>query len=485
MDNLQESTYTYAGAPIYKEGVTPTFSNTYSILQKKSVDMRIRPSMHLNTYLTLLILMLTCITARSQSESTRVEVTSLEELINLAKERNPDLKSYILNVEKSSYDFKISKATLLPSISGSFSGQKNIDLATTPVPGEFFGQPGTTVNAQFGQQYAYNAGISVNKVLLDWQSNLKVKMAKLTLKTSESQRDAYLIVLHQLIATNYYSILIAKRAIVLAEKDLEIADSVLVISEQKFEEGLIDASTINLAKINSNLAKQNLHSSKQLYSNTCNDIKVLLGLNEKDTLQIVANSSLSLPPMYSVSELAPEERIKLASLSEQQAQYQVAIQKSMYLPKLSLNGYYGKQQFREDFGLDLGNNTWSNYSFVGFNLSVPIFNGFAYRNKLKISKIDLNLSEIELNKANLESHSQDIKLVEEYRTSISNTKLALEAFQLYEENERLALQKYSEGVISLDRYFNAFEDYLKSENAYLNGLLTTYSLYSQIIPRVQ
>ncbi|MDX2062607.1 MAG: TolC family protein, partial [Bacteroidia bacterium] len=148
-------------------------------------------------------------------------------------------------------------------------------------------------------------------------------------------------------------------------------------------------------------------------------------------------------------------------------------------------GYYGKQQFREDFGLDLGNNTWSNYSFVGFNLSVPIFNGFAYRNKLKISKIDLNLSEIELNKANLESHSQDIKLVEEYRTSISNTKLALEAFQLYEENERLALQKYSEGVISLDRYFNAFEDYLKSENAYLNGLLTTYSLYSQIIPRVQ
>ena len=447
--------------------------------------MRIRPSRHLNTCITLLILMITCITARSQSESILVEVTSLEELIKLARARNPDLNSYILNVEKSNYDVKTSKAALLPSISGSFSGQKNIDLATTPVPGEFFGQPGTTVDAQFGQQYAYNAGISVNKALLDWQSSLKIKIAELSLKTSESQRDAYLILLDQLVATNYYSILISKRAISLAEKDLEIADSVLVIIEQKFKEGLIDASAINQARINSNLSKQNLNNSKQLYRNTCIDLKVLLGLHEKDTLQIVASYSLTVPPVYSVSALAPQERIKLASLSQQQAQYQVAIQKSMFVPKLSLNGYYGKQQFREDFGLDLGNKTWSNYSFVGFNLSVPIFNGFANRNKLKTSKIDLNLSEIELNKINIESNLQDLKLIEEYRTSITNTELALEAFQLYEENERLALQKYSEGVISLDRYFNAFEDYLKSENVYLNALLTTYSLYSQIIPRVQ
>ena len=80
---------------------------------------------------------------------------------------------------------------------------------------------------------------------------------------------------------------------------------------------------------------------------------------------------------------------------------------------------------------------------------------------------------------------QDTQLIEEYHTSIKNTHLSMEAFQLYEQNERLTLQKYSEGMISLDRYLYAFEDYLKAENAFLNTLLNTYSYYSQIKPRIQ
>jgi outer membrane protein len=447
--------------------------------------MKIKISRASNMHIMFLFFMIICISAGAQSNSILVEVASLEELLKLTRTRNPDLRSYMLNVEKSSYDVKASRAAYLPNVTGSFGGQTNFELPTTPVPGELFGQPGSTVNAQFGQNYAYNAGINLNMSLIDWQSTLKVKMAKLTYEAAEVQQDAYLEILDQQVNLNYYSMLISKRAIALAEKDLEIADSIAFISEQKFREGLLDAVAVNQARINSNVTKQNLNNSRQLYKNSNNELKLLLGLREVDSLKVLENFRYKLPPMYSTSELKPDENIRLASLNQQQAQNQTNIQKSMFVPKLSLYGYYGKQQFREDFGIDFGNNAWSNYSYLGLSLSIPVFNGFSNSNKLKASKVDLERAENELNKTNLQSRMQDARLIEEYHTSLRNTQLALEAFQLYEQNERLTLQKYSEGLISLDRYLYAFEDYVDAENIFLNTLLNTYSYYSQIIPRIQ
>lgn len=421
----------------------------------------------------------------AQSDAICVEVSSLEDLLSLARKQNPNLKSYELNVMKSGYEIRASKAAYLPSITGTFNGQNYLDLATTPVPGELFGQPGSTVNAQFGQEYAYNAGVTITKSLLDWQSALKVKMANLTYETAEARKDAYLQLLDQQVSLNYYSLLISKRAISLAERDMEIADSMVLFSEQKFSEGLLDVLAVNQTRINSNVTNQNLNNSKQLYSRSMNELKLLLGLGEEDSLMIIGNINYELPPKCSIQELGPNEEIRLARLGKQQAQNQLDIQKSLFIPKLSLSGYLGKQQFGEDFGIDFGDNSWTNYSYIGLNVSVPIFTGLYTQNKLRASKVDLELAENELDKVNLERQIQDAQLIEEYHTSLNNAGLALEAFQLYEKNERLTLQKYSEGLISLDRYLYAFEDYLKAENAFLNSLLNTYSYYSQITPRIQ
>jgi outer membrane protein TolC len=310
-------------------------------------------------------------------------------------------------------------------------------------------------------------------------------MAQLTLEAAEVQQDAYFQLLNQQVSLNYYSLLIAKRAIALAEKDIEVADSIASLGEQRFQEGLVDALVVNQARINANVTKQNLNSSKQLYENSNNELKLLLGLGDDDTLKVLANIQYELPLMYGASELKPDDNIRLASLNKDQAQNQVKIQKSMFLPKVSIASYYGKQQFVENFEIDFGNSTWSNYRYLGLNLSLPILTGFSNQNKLKASRVDLELAENELTKTNLKSQMQDTQLIEEYHTSIKNTHLATEAFQLYEQNERLTLQKYSEGMISLDRYLNAFQDYLKAEHAFLNTLLNTYSYYSQIKPRIQ
>lgn len=421
----------------------------------------------------------------AQQQFQTVELTSLEAAQKMAQKNNPDLKSYNLDLEKSRLDVKVARSSLLPSITGNFSGQKNLELATTPLPGEIFGQPGTTINAQFGREYTYNAGLSLTKSLLDWQAALKVKMARLNVETAEVQQESYLQLLDQQVTLNYYSALIAKRAIALAGKDKDLADSIVFLSRKKFDEGLLDALAVNQAKINATVVNQNLNNSEQLYAQSIGELKLLTGLDEQDSVKLTAQIQYNLPSAYVVEDLAPDKEIRLAELNAQQAENQVRLQKSMFVPRLTFNGYFGKQQFRDDFGLEFSDNSWSSYSYLGLNLSVPVFTGLSNYNKFRSSRVDFQRAENDLKAASAESQVTDSQLIRKYHTNLRNAQLALEAFRLYEENEQLTFQKYREGLLSLDRYLNAFEDYLKAENAFLNTLLDTYAYYSQIIPRLQ
>jgi len=57
------------------------------------------------------------------------------------------------------------------------------------------------------------------------------------------------------------------------------------------------------------------------------------------------------------------------------------------------------------------------------------------------------------------------------------TNTSKKSFELYGNNLLLNLQKFNEGIISIDIYYKAFDDYLKSENIYLSNLSTL--LYNQ------
>jgi hypothetical protein len=58
-----------------------------------------------------------------------------------------------------------------------------------------------------------------------------------------------------------------------------------------------------------------------------------------------------------------------------------------------------------------------------------------------------------------------------------------ENFRLTEENSEIALQKYKQGISSIDEYFNSFDDYLNAQSAYLATLSKTYGYYSTILSR--
>ncbi len=215
------------------------------------------------------------------------------------------------------------------------------------------------------------------------------------------------------------------------------------------------------------------------------ELKKLFGMDASDKLILAGKFDYRNTVLLGIQQLQSSSQVKHAGLQLDQADIQLKTSKASLLPSLSLNSYFGRQQFRNDFGVGFGENDWNTHSYLALNLSIPIFTGFNTRSRINIDKVNKQIAQNE--KREVEQHAtlEDEKLLADYKLSLNDAEAALETYLLYKENHELTFQKYEEGLISLDSYHSVFEDYLRAENAYLNTLSTLYTYYSQILPRIQ
>jgi len=342
--------------------------------------------------LSTLVILLNSISVNAQDEILNVNLTSLEEAWELAITENPDYQTYKVNQEKANADYKRSKSYLYPTVYGTFSGQKNLAIATTPVPGEIFGQPGQTVDAQFGQDFVFNAGISMSKDLFDRESYLQSEIAKVSTEISENQTEGFEQQLKEQVSLYYHTALVAKRAVEIGESDFAVSDSILVLTEHKYNEGLIDEISLNLAKINKNGVKQSLNSNRRLMNQCEVELMKLLGMSANGTLFIQDTIDYYLPGSFAVESFVPDPKVTSSILELEQSDLQVKADKWTLMPTLSINGYWGTQQNRENSSISFDGSAWTGYSYISLNLSVPIFTGFNNRSKIKSSKLNQQIA---------------------------------------------------------------------------------------------
>jgi outer membrane protein TolC len=400
-------------------------------------------------------------------------------LWKLAINKNSSQKIFQLQNQQAKLDYNASRNYLLPQISGSFSGQNNTELATTPVPGELVGKPNTTQFLQFGNQYVYNTGVNISKSLIDWQAKAKSKIAKENIVLNTTKQSANEQNLKTQIAQSYFTSLVAKKAIEISEKDLKISDSILLITNQKFQQGLVDAILVNQAIINRNTILLSIYQSKELYKNALVSIKILAGMSEYTHIYLKPPYQIESLYNADITAVEQDKNVLVYSHNLEIQKWQYKMSKAAFLPKFSINSYWGYQQFRDNFGIDFESNSWRDYRYIALNMSVPIFTGFANKNKKKSNNIQTEIVKQQYIAAVEQSKINDQSLQETINNYLLISNTSKKSFELYGNNLQLNFQKYIEGVISVDIYFKAFDDYLKSENTYLNNLSTL--LYNQAI----
>jgi outer membrane protein TolC len=412
-----------------------------------------------------------------------IQLADITDAWSVALKNNPNKQVYDLNVQKAKADFKTAESFLYPTVSASATGQDNLAIAVTPVPGAIVNQPGKTLYLKFGKQYVYNGGFTVSRTLLNWQAMAQARTAKNNIALNQAQADAYVQALKQQTAQYYYTALVAKAAVEISSNDLSVADSVVKTIQQRLNEGLTDSASVNSALINYNQVLQNKLQNQELLDESLQNLRMALGVANSNTFIIKQKVNLTAYEDAGYPALGTDKNLLVYPHQLTIAELNEKAQKNAYTPQLSLSAYLGKQQFGDDLVPSFSNGAWVNYQYVGLNINVPIFTGFSTKNKIKSAEVSKSITEQQYKAAQQQSQANDsivLARAANYRTMCA---ASADNFKLYYANCQLNKQKFEEGMISIDVYLKSFQDYLNAENTHLNNLSSLYSNYAVILSR--
>ena len=415
-----------------------------------------------------------------------ISLGSVTDAVALALKSNPTYNVYQAQVRQAQQNYGAQLGTLLPQLSGSFSGTDNLHLAVTPIPGILIGQPGTTYYAQFGKAYTYNTGLTLSADVFNWQNILQTGIAKGNIALNQLQQNLFKQTLTEQVARAYFTALVAKASLAIANRDEALADTLKTLSQQRFAEGAADALAVNQSAINYNNIEQNKLQSQQLYNTADANLRVLLGVANGASLQLAQSMDVPISQSKVLTDdiaLGADNNVAVARQQYQQATRQRKAQWAAGLPKLSATFYVGGQQYHDDFTVDLHPDAFSAYRYIGINLTVPLFTGLSNWHKYKSAQEGEYISKNKLDDTERQTAINDALLLQNQQDYTRMLRSAEANYNLYSQNLKLNAQKYAEGVIALDVYLKAFDDYLKAENNYLTLASQLFAVKATLISR--
>lgn len=323
------------------------------------------------------------------------DIWSLQRCVDYAIENNLTVKNSRLQVDQAELDVTSAKDAFLPSLSASASEGFN------------FGR-GLTVDNTYADRNTSNFqwGVSMSLPLFQGLSDVR------QLKVAKSSMAQYLLEFEA--AKDDLTLnVIAQYLQVLYNKELtESAKSQLAYStyEVKRQKALVEAGKVAEAYLYDAEAQQAQDSLQVITAE--NDVRVAL-VNLANLLQLpsadgfdvspVGDGNPELPGPDVVYSRALEHNNSILSARQgiKTAREQVSYARSGYMPRLSFDAsvgssYYTVSGFDNDsFGTQMRNN-FSTY--LGFRLSIPIFDAFSTRNSVRRAKLQETSARLELDR---------------------------------------------------------------------------------------
>ena len=417
---------------------------------------------------------------------------SLQQCVQTAVEKNINVQTARIDQKKSGYKVSETRAALLPKINISGNFQDNLVLPTTVLPGEIFGQPGTSIAAKMGTNYNTSASISLNQVLYNQTALIALKLSKKSAALNtlgiEKAREEQAFEVSKL----YFLSLTTARQKQLLDENITRTKHLSDIIKIQVDNGMSKQVDYERASVN----LENLYTQ---LSNTEATLEQQLNLI-KYTLEIPIGESIALTdtaemPLLSVSlelttDFANHIDIQMLESQKEINSLNQKMIKSGYLPSLSFTGQYANQGMRQEFKnyfQSSPENNWFGSSYIGLTLSIPVFDGMEKRSKSRQAKLDVQKTEITLE--NTQKH-----FGVNYQNTLNNYQNQKNNVQRQKQNIALAGNVYKETALKYREGLSTMSDLLQDEMAlndaqanYLNALynfkedeLTIMSLNGEI-----
>lgn len=421
------------------------------------------------------IIILLTLTFALGANAQAVKSLTLKEAINYALENKAEAKKAKLQVENSEYQIQEVRSQALPQISANGSLTYNPVLQTTVIDGANFGQPGSTIQANFGQKWNSTAGVSLTQAIFDQTVFTGLKAAKSTREFYQINEQLTVEQVIERVANNYYQVYVQRQKLTVIDSTYKNTTKVKNIIKGQFDNGLakkIDLDRILVKISNINTQRQQVLNAVQIQENA---LKFYMGMPIETQIEIPQTAfEVSPQSLSEIPNTANRTEYLLLKKQEQLLNYQKKAVEAGYYPTLSLSAgynYIGQGPKMPIGGKPSEGVYWSDFSSIGLNLKVPIFTGFGTRAKVRQADIDLRTIKEDINDTKL---SLDLAFANA-KTQIDNS---LTTINNQRENAQLAKEvldntrnNYVQGLASLTDLLDAENSLTEAQNNYTSAIL--------------
>jgi outer membrane protein len=398
---------------------------------------------------------------------------SLDEAQEYALMNNLTIKTSKLSIEAAKMSTWEAISAGLPKLDGSASFNDNLKIMTTLMPGDFFGQPGTYVPVQFGQQFNTSYGVQASTLLFNASYFVGIQTAKLAESLSSESLEKSEIDIKSTVASTYYLILISAESIRILDENKKVLEETLGSTRAMYEVGMAEQTDVDQMGSTVSMVDNTKKSMERNLELNYNLLRFQLGLQPETELTLTQTledflEEISITTINSQDfNLKGNIDYRLLTSQEKMSELSVKMSKSEVLPTLSAFYTYTES----GMGNELSDLSWFPSSMVGFQFSVPIFaSGQRYS---KIKRTQIELEKTRTNKALI---SDQLYMQEkQLRYNLINSN---EQFLSQKDNVELAKRvynsvqnKYNQGVASSLDLSQANGNYLDAENNYISSLM--------------
>lgn len=338
------------------------------------------------------LVIITIFSALLFGQTKQTTVLTLDQAVNLALEKNADLKIASLEVNKSEQKLREARSGLFPKLDLSGQYQRYIDKPVIFLPA---GSPlGSTLT--IGSDNSYTAAASLTVPLFAWSLYESIGLASDGLDIT---KQIYISVKNSIVVDVKKAFLAA----ILARETKTVMQQSLTNAEENLEHvkklnsgGTLSDYDVLRAEVQVENLKPVVLQMENNYTLSLEALKVAIGLNAMDDIDISGDiefqASYQIPTEQSVIDELLRNNPQLAILDKQVqlSNRTISVEQSAYLPTLSGFGNYQYQSQANDF--KFSDYKWVKTFALGFQIQLPIFNGFKTQARVSQAEINLNQS---------------------------------------------------------------------------------------------
>jgi outer membrane protein TolC len=276
---------------------------------------------------------------------------------------------------------------------------------------------------------------------------------------------------------SYYSLLVNEEKSKLLDLNISRLDSTYKETQQLFKNGFVEQIDLNRLQVTLNNLKAEKQKTQRMLTLAAYFLKLQMGMSVKDSIILTSRldetNTNGILPANPTLDYARRTDYSILQTQKSLARLQIQNIKSGYLPSLFGLATLGFNSAAESFP-NLGNigqrDRYVPYSYIGLNLSVPVFDGMQKKyqvaqKNLELEKINNGFKQLE-NAIDLELNQANINLA----NAQTNLDIQKRNLDLAKEVVRVAKVKYKQGVGSNLEVTNAESDLKESQTNYYTAL---------------